>query len=240
MMNNIKRALGLIKYSANKRTVVPVAIIYPLLCVLDFFVYKCLFMTPLCIGLLPIIILQYIYATEMAGFVITGGHRKQTIINGTFGVMAGMTLFAYAVDVVMLYIESKVVNLSASNNEFMHTIPPQMTLIMVAVILGIFQVLAPFMYRKYILTMVIFIPICGMFGGVVGFISGSLEEMKYNVDEGMEILGMLTNFWSMALVGLVVIVIGLALFYLTSHIMYKYPMDRYAFRQMFREKKSKA
>ena len=238
MMNDIKTAFGLIKYTASKRTVLPVVIIYPLLCLMDFTLYKSLFITPLCIGLIPIILLQYIYAAEMAGFVSTGARRKKTLINGTFGVLCISSALAYALVVVILKIELMLVDKGLLEKDMAY--PPQAAFLMISIVLGVFLVIAPFMYRKYILTMVIFIPFCGLVGGVVGFTAGTIGALEYEMGDNMRILGALTSFRGMAILSFIIIVIGHCLFYVTSHLMYKYPMDRFAFRQMFREKKSKA
>ena len=234
MITNMKQAFGLMKYTASKRTVLPFLIIYPLLCLMDLVLYKSLFIVPLIVAILPVIFIQFIYAAEMANFVITAGNRKKTILNGTIGVVGVTSLLCYGIDVLMLYIEYRVKGATVTNDELVY--PPAVALMFASIMIFVMLTLSPFIYRKYILTMIIFIPCCGLLGGVVGFLSATITE-EYGFDAASTSLAAMFPFGAFAILGLCIILLGLALFTLNSYLMYKFPMDRFAFRQMFREKK---
>ena len=239
MIADMKRALGLVKFTASKRTVGPFLILYPLMGLMDFFLYKSLFIVPLLVGLLPVVLLQFIYASEMANYVVCGANRKRTIVNGTVGVMVVSSLITYFINVVMLGVELYFMKQGIITGDMVFL--PQLTILMQATMLGVMLALSPFIYRKYILSMVIFIPACGLLGGVVGFINGLLASDKESIPFGemqQAVLGT-SGFGIAVVIGLVVIIIGCILFAINSAIMQKYAMDRLAFRQMFREKKSK-
>ena len=238
MIADMKRALGLVKFTASKRTVGPFLILYPLMGLMDFFLYKSLFIVPLLIGLLPVVLLQFIYASEMANYVVCGANRKRTIVNGTVGVIVVSSLITYFINVVMLGVELYFMKQGFITGDMVFL--PQLAILMQAIMLGVMLALSPFIYRKYILSMVIFIPACGLLGGVVGFINGLASDMESIPFGEMQraVLGT-SGFGIAVVIGLVVIVIGFILFSINSAIMQKYAMDRLAFRQMFREKKSK-
>ena len=238
MIADMKRALGLVKFTASKRTVGPFLILYPLMSLMDFFLYKSLFIVPLLIGLLPVVLLQFIYASEMANYVVCGANRKRTIVNGTVGVIVVSSLITYFINVVMLGVELYFMKQGFITGDMVFL--PQLAILMQAIMLGVMLALSPFIYRKYILSMVIFIPACGLLGGVVGFINGLASDMESIPFGEMQraVLGT-SGFGIAVVIGLVVIVIGFILFSINSAIMQKYAMDRLAFRQMFREKKSK-
>lgn len=238
MIADMKRALGLVKFTASKRTVGPFLILYPLMGLMDFFLYKSLFIVPLLVGLLPVVLLQFIYASEMANYVVCGAKRKRTIVNGTVGVIVVSSLITYFINVVMLGVELYFMKQGFITGDMVFL--PQLAILMQAIMLGVMLALSPFIYRKYILSMVIFIPACGLLGGVVGFINGLASDMESIPFGEMQraVLGT-SGFGIAVVIGLVVIVIGFILFAINSAIMQKYAMDRLAFRQMFREKKSK-
>ena len=238
MIADMKRALGLVKFTASKRTVGPFLILYPLMGLMDFFLYKSLFIVPLLIGLLPVVLLQFIYASEMANYVVCGANRKRTIVNGTVGVIVVSSLITYFINVVMLGVELYFMKQGFITGDMVFL--PQLAILMQAIMLGVMLALSPFIYRKYILSMVIFIPACGLLGGVVGFINGLASDMESIPFGEMQraVLGT-SGFGIAVVIGLVVIIIGFILFAINSAIMQKYAMDRLAFRQMFREKKSK-
>lgn len=238
MIADMKRALGLVKFTASKRTVGPFLILYPLMGLMDFFLYKSLFIVPLLVGLLPVVLLQFIYASEMANYVVCGANRKRTIVNGTVGVIVVSSLITYFINVVMLGVELYFMKQGFITGDMVFL--PQLAILMQAIMLGVMLALSPFIYRKYILSMVIFIPACGLLGGVVGFINGLASDMESIPFGEMQqaVLGT-SGFGIAVVIGLVVIIIGFILFAINSAIMQKYAMDRLAFRQMFREKKSR-
>ncbi len=238
MIADMKRALGLVKFTASKRTVGPFLILYPLMALMDFFLYKSLFIVPLLVGLLPVVLLQFIYASEMANYVVCGANRKRTIVNGTVGVIVVSSLITYFINVVMLGVELYFMKQGFITGDMVFL--PQLAILMQAIMLGVMLALSPFIYRKYILSMIIFIPACGLLGGVVGFINGLASDMEsISFGEMQQAVLGTSGFGIAVVIGLVVIIIGFILFAINSAIMQKYAMDRLAFRQMFREKKSK-
>ena len=77
MIKDMKQALCLMKYTANKKNMIPFLILYPLIALMDIFLYHSLFVIPVIIAVMPMILVQFIFASEMSNFVISGANRKK-------------------------------------------------------------------------------------------------------------------------------------------------------------------
>ncbi|MCR5546071.1 MAG: hypothetical protein K6F30_06275 [Lachnospiraceae bacterium] len=239
MIKDMKQALCLMKYTANKKNMIPFLILYPLIALMDIFLYHSLFVIPVIIAVMPMILVQFIFASEMSNFVISGANRKNTILRGTGGIVAISALLGYTLDVIMLVIEKKVLGSGISRGEDVF-MDPGIVLIFVAFMMLLMLFLSPLIYRRYILTMVIFLPCCALIGGISGFLGATELDAESAFEVFTESSAVLTSFFGMGaeiVFGYVVVIIAILAFLLLNRLLYKFSMDRFAFRQMFMEKK---
>ncbi|MCR4674975.1 MAG: hypothetical protein K5675_08185 [Lachnospiraceae bacterium] len=240
MIKDMKQAFCLMKYTANKKNMMPFLIMYPLIALMDIFLYHSLFIIPVIIAVMPMILVQFIFASEMSNFVISGANRKNTLLRGSGGIVAISALLGYTLDVIMLVIEKRILDSDITRGGDEVFMDPGIVLIFVSFMMLLMLFLSPLIYRRYILTMVIFLPCCALIGGISGFLGATELDAESAFEVFTESSAVLNSFFGIGVeivFGYVVVIIAILAFLLLNRLLYKFSMDRFAFRQMFMEKK---